>query len=123
MVHATKDFPPITALPMLAYAIDGALDAAKDQLENMQEAKSKPHIFDDQLVNQIIKSYNKQNESIADEKALCIHWKKTGLSGQQKKTIDELFLPIRLSLNDGLATMHYGGFLRCKLKNNKTSYV
>lgn len=88
--NASQDFPPIAALPMLVYAIDGALDAAKDQLENMQKAKNKPHVLDDQLVNQIIKSYTKQNESIIDEKALCLHWKQTKLSTQQKKTIDEL---------------------------------
>ena len=75
---------------MLAYAIDGALDAAQDQLENMQKAKNKPHVLDDELVDQIIKSYTKQNASIADEKALCLYWKKEKLSAQQKKTIDEL---------------------------------
>ena len=74
---------------MLSYAITGALDAAKDQLENMQKAKTKPHVLDDQLVDQIIKSYTKQNESIADEKALCIYWRKSKLSAQQKKTVDE----------------------------------
>ena len=70
---------------MLAYAIDGALDAAKDQLENMQKAKNKPHVLDDQLVNQIIESYTKQNASIADEKLLCLYWKQNKLTAQQKK--------------------------------------
>ena len=88
--NATNNFPPITALPMLSYAIAGALDAAKDQLENMQKAKNKPYVLDDQLVSQIIKSYTKQNESVADEKALCIYWKQTKLSAQQKKIVDEL---------------------------------
>ena len=88
--NASNNFLPIDALPMLAYAIDGALDAAKDQLENMQRAKNKPHVLDDQLVNQLLESYTKQNESIADEKALCLHWKKTKLSAQQRETLDGL---------------------------------
>ncbi len=88
--NASKNFPPITALPMLAYAIDGALDAAKDQLENMQKAKNKPHVLDDQLVNQIIESYTNQNASITDEKSLCLYWKQNKLTVQQKKTLDEL---------------------------------
>ena len=75
---------------MLSYAIIGALDAAKDQLGNMQKAKTKPHVLDDQLVDQIIMSYTKQNKSIADEKALCIYWRKSKLSAQQKKTVDSL---------------------------------
>ncbi len=75
---------------MLSYAIAGALDAAKDQLKNMQKAKNKPHVLDDELVDQIIKSYTKQNESIADERALCIYWKKTKVSAQQKKIIDDM---------------------------------
>lgn len=88
--NTSEDLLPIAALPMLSYAIAGALDAAKDQLENMQKAKTKPHVLDDQLVDQIIQSYTKQNESIADEKASCIYWKKSKLSAQQKKTVDEL---------------------------------
>ena len=88
--NASENFLPIAALPMLSYAIAGALHAAKDQLENLHKAKTKPHVLDDQLVDQIIQSYTKQNESIADEKASCIYWKKSKLSAQQKKTVDEL---------------------------------
>ena len=81
---------PIDALPMLSYAIEGALDAAKDQLINMQQAKENPHILDDALISQIIKSYTKQNSSIASERAVGLNWKKGKLSAKQKTSVDEL---------------------------------
>ena len=39
--NAPKDFPSVTALPMLSYAISGALDAAKDQLGSLQKTKNR----------------------------------------------------------------------------------
>jgi len=89
--NASENILPIAALPMMSYAIAGALDAAKDQLENMQKAKTKPHVLDSQLVGKIIQSYTQQNASIADEKASCIYWKKSRLSSQQKKMVDGLW--------------------------------
>lgn len=89
--HRAKNSLPITALPMLSYAIEGALDAAKDQLDNLQKAKDRPHVLDDQLVEQIINSCTKQNESIADEKSVCMQWEKTKLSAMQKKSINKLW--------------------------------
>lgn len=88
--NASKQFPPISTLPMLSCAMSGALDAAKDQLKNLQKAKNKPYVLDDQLADRIIQSYSKQNESIAHEKAICIDWKKNQLSAQQNKTVEEL---------------------------------
>ena len=44
----------IEALPMFSYAIEGALDAAREQLEYMEEVKHKPHVLDDELISQII---------------------------------------------------------------------
>ena len=81
---------PIDALPMLSYAIEGALDAAKDQLVNMQQAKNKPHVLDDEIISQIIKSYTKQNSSIAGERAIGLNWKKSKLSAKQKTSVDAL---------------------------------
>ncbi|MEI6096587.1 MAG: hypothetical protein WCR08_14220 [Gammaproteobacteria bacterium] len=96
--HEYDDLP-IDALPMLLYAIEGALDAAKDQLMNMQKAKDKPHVLDDEIISQIIKSHTKQNNSITGERATCLKWKKGKVSAKQKisveqllKTLDELEL-------------------------------
>ncbi len=81
---------PIDALPMLSYAIEGALDAAKDQLVNMQKAKDKPHVLDDEIISQIIKSYTKQNSSIAGERAIGLNWKKSKMSTKQKTSVNAL---------------------------------
>jgi hypothetical protein len=85
-----KNFPPIMRLSILAYAIAGALDASKEQLENLQKAKNRPHVLDDDLIHQIITSYSEQNESILKEKTRCQVWKQEKLTSEQYKTIDKI---------------------------------
>lgn len=80
----------IEALPMFSYAIEGALDAAREQLEYTEEVKHKPHVLDDELISQIIQSYTKQNDSIAQERATCQYWKKGKLSASDKASINLL---------------------------------
>ena len=58
---------------MLSYAISGVLNAAKEQLENMQAAKTKSYVLDALLVGRIISFHSKQNDFIPDEKALCVY--------------------------------------------------
>lgn len=84
------NFPPVTMLPILADAIAGALDASKEQLENLQKAKNKPYVLDDELINRIIASYSEQNESIVKEKMICQSWRQEKLTREQYKTIYEI---------------------------------
>lgn len=81
---------PIEALPMLSYAIEGALDAAREQLEYIEQAKNKPHVLDDDLISQIIESYTKQNNSVAQERAACLYWKKRKLFVSGRASVDTL---------------------------------
>jgi hypothetical protein len=53
---------PITALPLVAQMIDGALESARIQLENLEEARPRPHVLDDALVSRIIRSDSDQAE-------------------------------------------------------------
>lgn len=75
---------------MLVYAIAGALDASREQLANLQQAKDKPYVLDDEIINRIIKSYTEQNKSIANEKKICLHWRQEKLIEEQFKMIDEI---------------------------------
>ena len=85
--HEYDDLP-IDALPMLLYAIEGALDAAKDQLMNMQKAKDKPHVLDDEIISQIsshipskiIQSQVKEPRALNGKKVNCLQSKKYQLS-------------------------------------------
>lgn len=45
------NFHPITKALNILEIIRGMLNSSKQQLENMQEAKNKPHLLDDEIIN------------------------------------------------------------------------
>lgn len=85
-----QGFPPLDTMPMLAYAISGALDASKDQLGYFTQAKKKPYVLDDKTVHDVIRSYTQQNASIADERAICLYWKKQVLTKEQMLMLKDM---------------------------------
>jgi hypothetical protein len=56
------NWQPITALPLVAQMIDGAPESARIQLENLEEARPRPHVLDDALVSRIVRSDSDQAE-------------------------------------------------------------
>jgi hypothetical protein len=48
-----QSYPPLSTLPMLSYAVAGALDASKEQLHNLLQAENKPYVLDDEIVHRI----------------------------------------------------------------------
>ena len=84
-------FPPITVLPVLLSAVLGALEASEEQLENFRRAKNKPYSLDNKTISDVVKSYTKQSDSIAHEKAICAYWRSQGgLSTLQKNMLNKL---------------------------------
>jgi len=53
---------PLAQLPLIAYAIDGMTDSAEEQLTNLQEAETRPHILDDATVDHLIRVYTEQKD-------------------------------------------------------------
>ena len=91
MPNDKANFPSITMLPILLTAVSGALEASEEQLANFRHAKNKPYSLDNKTVSDVIRSYTKQNESIAHEKAMCSYWRSEGsLNALQKNSLNEL---------------------------------
>ena len=51
----TPEWQPIERLPLIAEMIDGYLADAQEQEQTLREAKQRPHVFDDALVDRIDK--------------------------------------------------------------------
>lgn len=51
-------------MPLIAYAIDGMTDSAEEQLTNLQEAETRPHVLDDATVDRLIRVYTEQKEDL-----------------------------------------------------------
>ncbi len=58
----TPQWQPISALPMRASLIDEMLANAQEHYETIQEAKGRPHVFDDTIAARIVQVHTDQLE-------------------------------------------------------------
>ena len=83
-------YRPISDMPMVAEVIDGQLEDVIFQLENFKEAKPKPHVMDDDIVERATRIYSEQKEYFSFYKELFKRWKKEARTKEQKKEVKRL---------------------------------
>ena len=84
------NFHHITKALTILEIIRGMLDSSKQQLENMQGAKDKPHMLDDEIVNRSIKLYTEQNKDSGIFLQQCAIWRKDNLTEVQLYQVQEI---------------------------------
>jgi len=60
----SPQWQPIEKLPLIAYPIDGMLESAEEQYENLQQARPKPHVLDDYTVKRVIDVFTAQQNDL-----------------------------------------------------------
>ena len=89
--HDQPQFAPVTELPKLGPHLDGMLEAAEEQLRNLEEARPKPHVLDDSTVNRVKKVYGAQRNDLPLFDELLRRWSaEPDLSEQQRTEITRL---------------------------------
>ncbi|MCJ7691685.1 MAG: hypothetical protein MUO60_20595 [Clostridiaceae bacterium] len=64
MENKEQDWHPISMIPMLSTMISGQLEEAKNQYENLLQAKPKPYVLNDEIIERIIKVFTEQLDYI-----------------------------------------------------------
>jgi hypothetical protein len=64
MENKEQNRHPISMLPMLSTMISGQLEEAKNQYENLLQAKPKPYVLNDEIIERIIKVFTEQLDYI-----------------------------------------------------------
>ena len=64
MENKEQNWHPISMLPMLSTMIYGQLEEAKNQYENLLQAKPKPYVLNDEIIERIIKVFTEQLDYI-----------------------------------------------------------
>ena len=90
MNQQTPNWQPISALPMIASFIDGMVSDTREQWENLQPARAKPHVLDSALVERIEHAYSEQLDTSALFKEQLARWRQGPLSSEQSKEITRL---------------------------------
>ena len=90
MSRATPNWQPISALPTIAWLIDGMVADTSAQWETLQPARVTPHVLDSALVERIERSYSEQLETSALFLEQLSHWRKGSLSAEQSNEVTRL---------------------------------
>ena len=81
---------PLSQLPLIAYAIDGMTDSAEEQLTNLQEAETRPHVLDDATVDRLIRVYTEQKDDLWLYEEQLARWRTQTPTAAQRAEIDRL---------------------------------
>lgn len=84
-------YHPLTMLFTIAMLIDGQLESAEEQLESLTQARGKPHVLDDSLVQRIIRLHSEQMEMVPIQREQLARWRNASPSAAQRKEINRLF--------------------------------
>ncbi|MGH9845271.1 MAG: hypothetical protein ACREEM_41680 [Blastocatellia bacterium] len=81
---------PISRLPMIATAIDEMLGMAEEQYGNLQQARDRPHVLDDDTVGRVIKVFTEQSNDLWLYEEQLARWKKDELTATQRQEVERL---------------------------------
>ena len=100
----TPEWQPLERLPLIAEMIDGYVADAQEQEQTLREAKQRPHVFDDALVDRIDKVYGDALEMTGLFEQQLRRWRNSGLTVDQKRDVARLEGQV-LCLRRGLTTI------------------
>ena len=81
---------PLSQLPFIASIIDGQLSDVEEQWETLQEGRSRPHVFDDTLVDRIERVFGGMLEDHWLWPEQLHRWSQLRLNTTQKTEIERL---------------------------------
>lgn len=90
MIDKQINWQPISMISVFVEMINYMLESAEIQLNQLKQAKDKPHVLDDEIINRILKSYNEQNELIPVYLQQYQRWKEEELNDKQQNWITEI---------------------------------
>ncbi|MBW9150360.1 hypothetical protein K2F40_15480 [Clostridium sp. CM028] len=64
MVKQQQNWHPISMLPMISTMTSGQLEEANSQYENLLQARSKPYVLNDEIIERVIKVFSEQLDFI-----------------------------------------------------------
>jgi transposase-like protein len=86
----TPNWQPLTALPLVAQAIDGMLASTQENHLTLQAARHRPYSLDDYTVARTQKVYREQAEYLPLYEEQLTRWQQETLTAEQRHEIARL---------------------------------
>ena len=81
---------PIAMLATIARHIDGMVEADQEQLETLQEARTKPYVLDDDTVSRVKRAFTTQREDFWIFEEQLRRWQALKLTAEQRAEVTRL---------------------------------
>jgi hypothetical protein len=86
----TPQWKPITALPTIGFLIDEMLVNAEAHYATIQQARGRPYVFDDAIVERIIQVHTEQLDDHWLFEQQLSRWSQEHLSAMQRRDVERL---------------------------------
>jgi len=86
----SPQWQPIENLSLIAHPIDGMLESAEEQYENLQQARPKPYVLDDYTVKRVIDVFTAQQNDLWLFDEQLRRWHAGKLTTAQQREVERL---------------------------------
>ncbi|MCO5187087.1 MAG: hypothetical protein M9928_11105 [Anaerolineae bacterium] len=102
-----QQFHPISMLPMFSEMIDGMLEMTQGQHRMFSSALAKPHVLDDETVDQARDAFEEQLEFVGLYENQVGYWRRQDITPAQRQEMDRLAaqLPLARQLTQEILAM------------------
>lgn len=81
---------PLSMISVFSKMTRDMLESSEEQLSNLEQTKTKPHLLDNAIIHSVLKLYGEQNEFIPIYIEQCHRWRKEELNTTQQNWVDEI---------------------------------
>ena len=81
---------PISQLPLVARSIEELLENTEEQYKSLSEARSKPHVLDDAIIDRVLRLYTERIHFLRIDRQQLDRWKQSQPTEQQLDQIRAL---------------------------------
>jgi hypothetical protein len=81
---------PISALPMIAQALDGMLESAEDVLQSLEQARPRPHVLDDYTIGRVREAHGTQLNDLWWYTEQLARWQRANPAPAQQQELERL---------------------------------
>jgi len=82
--HRVPQWHPLSALPMIAQALDGMVENAEDVLQSLEQARQRPHVLDDYTIGRVREAHGTQLNDLWLYTEQLARWQRASPAQQQE---------------------------------------
>src|SRR6266702_5742789 len=88
--HRVPQWHPISALPMIAQALDGMLESAEEVVQSLEQARPRPHVLDDDTIGRVREAHGTQLNDLWWYTEQLARWQQAGPTPAQARELTRL---------------------------------